>query len=64
MEGMPNMQSFGSHNNNCGNVTNSNNTTIDETDNEDSKIKQWLSPLEPQNRHQSVQKNRVNGVGG
>jgi len=61
-----NIQSFGSGNINSGNVTNSHNKTITvrKTDGEDSRIKQWLSPLEPQYRHQGVQKNRVSGVGG
>jgi len=67
------MQSFGSRNVNCGNLTNSNNTitlndnkaiTVNKTDDEDNQIKQWLSTLEPRHRHQSVQANRVNGVGG
>ena len=67
------MQSFGSGNVDCGNVTNSyNNTltmhngtiTVNKTDDEDNQIKQWLSPLEPHYRHQSVQADRVNGVGG
>ena len=38
--------------------------TVNKTDNEDHQIKQWLSPLEPRYRHQSVQADRVNGVGG
>ena len=59
------MQSFGSGNIDCGNITNShNNITVNKTDDEDNQIKQWLSPLRPQCRHQSVQTNRVNGVGG
>ena len=43
-----------------------NNTTItvNKADDEDNQIKQWLSPLEPGHRHQSVQADRVNGVGG
>jgi len=59
------MQSFGSGNVDCGNVTNSYNNaiTVNKTDDEDNQIKQWLSPLEPQYRHQSVQANRVDGVG-
>jgi len=66
MERIANIQSFGSDNANCGNVTNSyNNTiTVNKTDDENSQIKQWLSPLEPRHRHQSVQVNRVGGVGG
>ena len=59
------MQTFGSGNIGCGNVTNShNNITVNKTDDEDNKIKQWISPLRPQYRHQNVQANRVNGVGG
>ena len=67
------MHSFGSDNVDCGNVTNSYNKTITmhngaitvkKTDDEDNQIKQWLSPLEPRYRHQSVQADRVNGVGG
>ena len=66
------MRSFGSGNVDCANVTNSyNNTitmhgktiTVDKTDDPDNQIKQWLSPLEPRHRHQSVQTNRVDGVG-
>ena len=63
MEQITNMQSFGSGNIGCGNVTNSHNTTVNKADDEDNHIKQWLSPLKPQYRHQSVQTNRVNGVG-
>jgi len=60
---MPNIQSFSSYNDNCGNVTNSyNNITLNKVD-EDNQIKQWLSPLTPQARHQAVQTNRVDGVG-
>ena len=64
MEQITNVQSFGSHNNDCGNMTNSNNTTIilNRAD-EDNQIKKWLSPLEPRYKHQSVQTNRVSGVG-
>ena len=60
------MQSFGSGNVDCGNVTNSynGNITMNKTDAEDNQIKQWLLPLEPRYRHESVQTSRVNGVGG
>ena len=67
------MQSLGSGNINCGNLTNSNNTitlnnnkaiTVNKADDEDNQIKQWLSPLEPRHRHHTVQADRVNGVGG
>ena len=73
MERMTNTRSFSFGNVDCGNVTNSYNKTINmnnktitlnKTDQEDNQIKQWLSPLEPQYRHQSVQADRVNGVGG
>ena len=37
---------------------------MNKTDDEDNKIKQWISPLRPQYRHQSVQASRVDGVGG
>jgi len=67
MERITLTQSFGSGNVNSGNVTNSYNNktiTVNKTDDEENKIKQWLSPLEPWHRHQSVQTNRVDGVGG
>jgi len=73
MERITDMQSFGSCNVNCGNLTNSNNTitlndnkaiTVHKTDDEGNQIKQWLSTLEPRHRHQSVQANQVDGVGG
>ena len=62
------MLSLGSGNVNSGNVTNSynttvNNTTVTNTDAEDSQIKKWISPLEPQHRHEDVRTNRVAGVG-
>ena len=60
------MQSFGSGNVYPGDVTNSYSKTIcvNKMDDEDNQIKQWLSPLKPQYRHQSVQADRVSGVGG
>ena len=65
MERITNIQSFGSGNLHCGNVTNShNNITVNNTDDEDNQIRQWLSPLRPQHRHRSLQSSRVNGVGG
>ena len=65
MERITNVQSFGSGNVDCWNVKNIYNKTIsvNRTDDEDNQIKQWLSPLEPQYRHQSVQADRVTGVG-
>ena len=66
MERITHTQSFGSGVINSGNVTNSYNQTItlNNIDDEENKIKQWLSPLEPWHRHQSVQTKRVDGVGG
>jgi len=60
------MQLFSFGNVDYGNVTNSYNGTItlNKTDDEDNQIRQWLSPLEPRHRHQSVQADRVNAVGG
>ena len=64
MERIPNIQTFGFGSIDCGNVTNShNNITVNKTDDEDNQIKRWLSPLRPQHRHQSVQADRVDGVG-
>jgi len=56
---------------NTGNINsfNSNNTInnivsfITEVDDEGRQILQWLSPLEPQQRHQDVRANRLGGVG-
>ena len=41
-----------------------NKTVMFKTDDEDNQIKQWLSPLDPGYKHQSVQTNRMDGVGG
>jgi len=49
-----------------GNI-NSFNTVVNfitEIDPEGRQIMQWLSPLEPQQRHQGVRTDRVDGVGG
>ena len=45
--------------------TNHNNIVnfITETDAEERQILQWLSPLEPQQRHQGVRTGRLDGVG-
>jgi len=51
---------------NSFNNNNSFNTTFNiarETDDEGKQILQWLSPLEPQQRHQGVRAGRLNGVG-
>ena len=56
-------QSFrvGDGNAHSGNVTNSFNTFY--KSDEDAQIMRWLSPLEPNNRHQGVRTDRFDGVG-
>jgi len=44
---------------NYSNVINVNTGTPDEDD----QIREWLSPLKPQQRHQGVRANRLDGVG-
>ena len=47
-------------------LTNCNNTIVNsntEIDLERYQILQWLSPLEPQQRHQGVRTNRLDGIG-
>ena len=53
---------FGDGNSNCGNVTGSFNTTIYKSD-EDAQFMRWLSPLEPNTRHQDLRTDRLGGVG-
>ena len=53
---------FGDGNVNCGNVDNSRHTNIYNSD-EDAKIMNWLSPLEPDTRHQGLRNDRFEGVG-
>jgi len=53
---------FGDSNANCANITDSFNTTVYKSD-EDAEIMRWLSPLEPNNRHQSVRIDRFGRVG-
>jgi len=55
---------FGDGNANCGIITDSFNThtTVYKFD-EDTKIIRWLSPLEPNHRHQGVRTDRYGGVG-
>ena len=50
---------------NSFNVLNSSNVVnlVAEGDAEGRQILQWLSPLEPQQRHQGVRINRLDGVG-
>ncbi|RPB00708.1 hypothetical protein L873DRAFT_1679559 [Choiromyces venosus 120613-1] len=53
---------IGGSNGRSGNVTCSFNETIYTSD-DNAHIMQWLSPLEPQNRHQAVSTDRLDGVG-
>ena len=54
-----NNKTFGNNNINSGNITTYNIGPADEK----SKLLQWLSPLESQNRHQDVRAGRFDGVG-
>jgi len=54
--------SFGDGNSNCGNISRSFNNTFYMLD-EDAQIMRWLSPLEPNDRHQGVRTDRFDGVG-
>ena len=47
---------------NCGNIIDSFNHATYRSD-EDAHIMRWLSPLEPNNRHQGVRNDRFDGVG-
>ena len=51
---------FGDGNANCGNISGSFNTYMSD---EDAQIMRWLSPLEPNKRHQGVRADRFDGVG-
>jgi len=54
----------GDSNSNVGNLSNSNNTTINVGIEEESlRIQEWLSPLQPHKRHQDVRNSRLEGVG-
>ena len=51
-------------NQNIGNVLNSYNNIVNVGENEEfMRIQAWLSPLEPQRRHQDVRNRRLDGVG-
>jgi len=55
---------YGNLNTNVGNVSNSNNTTVNiGIDDESLRIQEWLSPLEPYKRHQEVRNRRLESVG-
>ena len=51
---------FGDGNANCGNISGSFNTYVSD---KDAEILRWLSPLEPNKRHQGVRADRFGGVG-
>ena len=53
--------SLGDGNADSGNIINSFNTF--NTSDEDGQIMRWLSPLEPNRRHQGVRADRFGGVG-
>ena len=57
-----NAVTYGDGNTNCPNINNSYNTNIYHSD-QNAQIMRWLSPLEPNHRHQSVRNGRFNGVG-
>ena len=52
--------SFGDSNANCGNITSSFNISMSD---DDMRIMRWLSPLEPNIRHQGVRTERFDGIG-
>jgi len=47
----------------CGNIIDKVNVNNTYRSDEDAQILRWLSPLEPNNRHQSVRTERFGGVG-
>ena len=53
---------FGDNNTNCGNTIGRYNKTVYKSD-ENVEIMRWLSPLEPNSRHQGVRTGRFGGVG-
>ena len=52
--------SAGTGNTNCSNVPSNHNTIVAD---EKAQILAWLSPLEPQARHQDIRTRRLNGIG-
>jgi len=55
---------YGDSNSNVGNVSNSNNTTINVGIEEESlRIQEWLSPLQPHKRHRDVKNSRLESIG-
>jgi len=53
---------IGDGNSSTGNIISSFNNNFYNSD-EDAQIMRWLSPLEPNNRHQGVRTDRFDGVG-
>ena len=58
-----NSVAMGDGNSNSGNVVGSFNNFITNVTDERLEFMRWLSPLEPQNRHESVRADRLDGVG-
>jgi len=55
---------YGDSNVNVGNVTNSYNNTVNVgVDEESLRIHEWLSPLDPNKKHQDVRNSRLDGIG-
>ncbi|RPA89640.1 hypothetical protein L873DRAFT_618765 [Choiromyces venosus 120613-1] len=57
---------MGDNNAHCNNTIGSFNNTLNQTFNlsdKDAQIMQWISPLDPQYRHQGVCNDRFDGVG-
>ena len=52
---------FGDGDTSCGSINSISNTFY--TSDEDAQIMRWLSPLEPNDRHQSVRSDRFGGIG-
>jgi len=53
---------MGDGNIHSGNITSSFNSYVYKSD-EDAEVMRWLSPLQPNNRHQGVRADRFDGVG-
>ena len=59
---MAHQVNIGDGNVNSGSITGSFNNNFYNSD-EDARIMRWLSPLEPNSRHQGVRTDRLDGVG-
>ena len=67
MDPIPRQDPIISITNNCGNVTSSYNKVLNNCDvsiaDEKRAVLEWLSPLEPRERHQAIGRDRMQGVG-